>query len=150
MYTDKILSLKNINSFNFKKTKRNIEKYFEYLEILNWELARLNAGKGLTANYDFSIEYKNQLHIPIDIFNLSEKEDKEEQLKKFISSYHWAKSFLSEPEQLYIEECFFYGKCQDELLDLLGLDGQDNHEFRRIRRSAIYKFADILNLVVKK
>jgi len=84
------------------------------------------------------------------IFSLSAKENKEEQLKKYISSYYWAKSILSDREQLYIRECFVNRKYEGELVDLLGFYSSDSNEFRKLKRSAIYKFADFLCLVVEK
>lgn len=152
MYNDKVLSFQNLENFNYEETKRNVISYFVNLEKLEWELAKLNAQKGLTANYDFSVEYKRQPYIRLgkDMFNISAKANKEEQFKKYICSYYLAKNMLSEKEQLYISECFINRKFQDELVDLLGFNNRDNHEFRRIRRSAIYKFADLLDLVVEK
>ena len=152
MYNDKTLSVQNLENLDFERTKKNISNYFRNLEKLEWEWAKLNAQKGLVANYDFSIEYRKQPYIPIgeDVFNLSAKEHKEEQLKKYISSYYWAKSILSDMEQLYITECFINCKYEDELADLLGFYSSDSKSFRRLKRSAIYKFADFLNLVVEK
>lgn len=152
MFNEKVLSKQNLGSFNFEETKKNINNYFRNLEKLEWEWAKLKVGNGLTANYNFAVEYKKQPYIPIgkDEFNLSAKEEKSEQLKKYISSYYWANSILSDKEQLYIKECFVNQKCQDELVDLLCFNNRDDHEFRRLRRSAVYKFADFLNLIVKK
>jgi len=55
MYSDKILSMRNLENFDFVETKRNVKKYFRYLEGLEWEWEKLNAQKGLIINYDFSI-----------------------------------------------------------------------------------------------
>jgi hypothetical protein len=106
----------------------------------------------MTANYDFSVEYKKLpcIQIRIDEFNLSAKEYKEEQLIKYMSCYHWANSFLSDIEQLYIKEHFENRKYEDEIIHLLGFNETDDYEFRKLKRSAIYKFADFLNLVVEK
>ncbi len=48
------------------------------LEKLEWEWAKINAQKGVTANYDFSVEYTKSPYIPMekDSFNLSAKEYK--------------------------------------------------------------------------
>jgi len=150
MFNAKVLSKQNLGSFNFEETKKNVNNYFMYLERLEWEWAKLNAQKGLTANYDFSVEYRKQSYIPIgqDVFNLSARENKEEQLKKYISSYYWANSILSDKEQLYIKECFINRKYEDEIVDLLGYYNTDSNDFRKLKRSAIYKFADFLNLLV--
>ena len=51
---------------------------------------------------------------------------------------------------LYIMEYFINRKYEDELVDLLGFNNSDSIEFKKLKRSAIYKFADFLNLVVKK
>ena len=146
------MSSQVLESFNFEETKRNVYNYFEYLEKLKWEWAKLNAQKGLTANYDFSVEYQKQPYSPIDKnnFNLSAKDHKEEQLKKYISGYFWAKSILSEKEQLYIEQYFVNRKYDDELIDLLEFNNIYSRGFIRLKKSAIYKFADFLNLVVEK
>jgi len=151
MFVDKTLSNQILKEFNFEETKKNLRSYFEELEKLEWEWAKLKAQNGLTANYDFSTEYKRQPYIPIgkDTFNLSMKDNKEEQLKKYISSYHWAMSVLSNMERAYIQELFINGKSQDELVDLLGFSNFECREFRRFRKSAIYKIADFLNLIVK-
>ena len=151
MNRNRTLSMKNLD-FDFEKTKRNVSNYFTNLEKLEWELAKLNAQKGLTANYDFSVEYKKQpyIHIGKDVFNLSAKDFKEEELKKYISGYYWAKSILSDEEQIYIAEYFINGKYEDELVDLLGFDTIDSREYRQIKRSAVYKFADFLNLIVER
>lgn len=84
------------------------------------------------------------------MFGLSAKEYKEEQLRKYISSYYWAKNNLSNIEQIYIEEYFVNGKHENELLEELGCYSTDSNEFRKLKKSAIYKFADFLNLVVEK
>jgi len=152
MYNEKIFSYQNLANFNFEKTKKNIIDYFNKLEKLAWELAKLNAQKGLVTNYDFIEEFKKQPYIPVgkDGFNISAKECKEEELKKCIASYYWAKSILSSQEQIYIEECFVKHKYEDEIIDLLGFSSVDSNEFRKLKRSAIYKMADFLNLVVMK
>lgn len=152
MYNDKTLSFQNLENFNFDETKKNVNNYFIYLEKLGWELAKLNAQKGLISNYDFSVEYKKQPYSPIkkDDFNLSAKDCKEEELKKYLSSFYWAKSVLSDIEQLYIVEYFVNRKYEDELVDLLGLNSSDSNEFRKLKKSAVFKFADFLNLVVEK
>ena len=84
------------------------------------------------------------------MFQLSAKEEKGEELEKYLSSYYWATSILSEQEQAYIRECFINQICQDELANLLGFTSRDDHEFRRLRKSAIFKFADFMDLVVHK
>jgi len=150
MNTKKIISAQNLESFNFDATKKNVRNYFRNFERLEWEWEKLNAQKGLTANYDFLSEYQKRPYIPArkDVFGLSSKECKEKQLKKYISSYYWAKSVLSDIEQTYIKEYFKNHKYQSELVDMLGLSSCDSREFRKLRRRAIYKFADVLNLVV--
>ena len=90
------------------------------------------------------------MHIGRYIFNLSAKDLKEEELKKYISGFYWAKSILSDEEQIYICEYFINGKYEDELVDLLGFDTIDSREYRQLKRSAVYKFADFLNLIVER
>ena len=152
MFSDKTLSTQNLENFSYEETKKNINNYFKNLERLEWELAKMNGQNGLTAKYDFSVDYEKQPYIPIgkDEFNLSAKENTEEQFKNFILSYYRAKSVLSDIEQLYITEYYINRKNENELIDLLGYDSIDNNGFRKLKRSAIYKFADFLNLVVKK
>jgi len=152
MFSDKMLSIQILESFNFEGTKKNVGNYFMNLERLEWEWAKLNAQKGLTANYDFTVEYKTQPYSPIkkDVFSLSAKENKEEQIKKYISGYYWAKSILSSAEQLYIEECFINNKQECELIDMLGFNSIDCKGFKNLKKSAIYKFADFLDLIIEK
>ena len=152
MFNDKALSFENSKNINYKKTKKKIKNYFKYLEKSYWEWEKLNTQKGLIANYDFSVEYKKQPYIQIgkDEFNVSAKEYKEEQLKKYIVNYYWAKSVLSEKEQIYIREYFINRKYDDEITTLLNFDNIYSNGFRQLKRSAIYKFADFLNLVVEK
>ena len=113
---------------------------------------KLNAQRGLTANYDFEVHYSKQPYIQIgkDIFNISAKELTEEELKKYISNFYWAKSILSDEEQLYLMECFVNGKYEDEILELLGFNTRDNIAFKKLKKSVIYKFADFLSLLVEK
>jgi len=87
------LSIKNLAGFDFVKTKKNVGHYFMNLEKLQWEYEKLNAQKGLTADYDFSVDYKKQPYMQItkDAFNLSAKELKEEELQQYISGFYWAK-----------------------------------------------------------
>ena len=122
------------------------------LETLEWELAKLNAQKGLSVKYDFATEYSKQPYIKMgkDIFNLGAKELTEEELKRYISNFYWATSILSDVEQLYIMEYFIHRKYEDEIVDLLGFDNSDSNEFKRLKKSAIYKFADFLNLLAEK
>ena len=152
MFNDKTLSIENIENLNYEETKKNVNKYFKNLEMLQWELSKLNGQKGLTAKYDFAVDYEKQPYIPIgkDEFNLSAKESTEEEFKNVILSYYWAKSVLSDVEQLYITEYYVNRKNENELIDLLGFDSIDNNSFRKLKRSAIYKFADFLNLIVEK
>ena len=64
-----------------------------------------------------------------------------------MSGYEWAKSILSEKEQLYITEYFENGKYEDEVVGLLGINRIDSRAFRNIKRKAIFKFAYVLSLV---
>ncbi|MCL2281800.1 MAG: hypothetical protein FWC26_00610 [Fibromonadales bacterium] len=150
MYRDKLLSAQNM-SFNFEATKKNVNSYFLQLEKLAWELEKMNGQRGLISNYDFSVDYKKQPFIPLgkDEFALSTKENKEEQLKKYLSNYYWAKSVLSDKEQIYIAECFINRLFEDEIVGLLGCTSSDSNEFRKLKKSAVYKFADFLGLVVE-
>ena len=149
---NRTLSSGNLEKFNFEETKKNVNSYFMNLENLEWEWAKLNAQKGLTANYDFSVEFSKQPYMKLgaDMFNLSAKELTEEDLKIYIANYYWAKSILTDEEQLYIMEHFINRKYEDEIVDLLGFNNSDSNEFKRLKRSAIYKFADFLNLLVEK
>ena len=151
MYRNRTLSSQNLEGFNFEETKKNVNSYFMNLETLEWEWAKLNAQKGLTANYDFETEYSRQPYSSIgkDILNLSAKELKEDELKEYISNYYWAKSVLSDVEQLYIAEYFVNRKYEDEIIDLLGFNNSDSNEFKKLKRSAIYKFADFLSILVE-
>ena len=151
MYNEKILSYQNLDSFNFEATKKNLINYFANLEKLQWEWAKLNGQKGIISNYDFSVEYTKQPYIPInkDEFNMSVKSYKEEQLKSYISGFYWAKSVLSNKEQIYINEYFVNHKFENDFVDMVGYSYSDSYGFKRLKRSAIYKFADFLNLVVE-
>jgi len=148
----KTLSKQNLQNFNYEETKRNVNDYFMILENLEWEWAKLNAQRGLRASDNFSSEYRKEPYIAIgkDIFNISAKELKEEELKRYISNYYWAKNILSEEEQLYLMEYFISRKYESEIVELLGFNSNESNEFRKLKRSAIYKFADFLNLLVKK
>ena len=85
-----------------------------------------------------------------DAFNLSIKEYKEDQIKKYITNYYWAKNSLSDVEQIYIDECFIKRKYEDEIIGLFGFYSADSREFKKLKKSAIYKFADFLGLIVDK
>ena len=100
MYSNKVLAVENC--FDYEETKKKVSSYFLDLERLQWEWAKFNLQKGLTVNYDFAVEYKKQPYMPIteDVFALCAKESKEEQLKIHLSSYYWAKSILTDQEQL--------------------------------------------------
>ena len=139
-----------LDSFNLKETKDKVSGYFAELKELEWEQARLNVQNGLIAKYEASEEDKSQPYVTVgkDEFNLSAKAEKDEELEKHLSGYRWAKSILSEQEQLYITEYFKNGKYQDEVVGLLGYNGSDDRGFRNLKRRAIYKFAYVLNLVV--
>ena len=144
------MKMVSIEKFNLKKTKRRVYRYFMDLERLEWEQARLNVQKGLTAKYDISNENNRQGYIATgkDEFNLKAKEEKNEELEKHLEGYHWAKSILSEQELQYIIEYFANRKYEDEVVDLLGFSGSDSRAFRALKRKSIYKFAYVLNLVV--
>jgi hypothetical protein len=150
MYSNKLLSAQNL-SFNFEATKKKVNGYFLCLEKLAWELAKINAQKGLIINYDFSADYRKLPFIPVgkDEFALRTKENKEEQLKKYLANYYWAQSVLSDKEQIYIAERFINRRYEDEIVGLLGCVSSDSNEFRKLKKSAIYKFADFLGLVVE-
>jgi len=152
MLKSRTLSSENLMQFNFEETKKKVNSYFVNLENLEWEYAKLNAQKGLTANYDFSVEYSKQpfMKLGADMFNLSARELTEEELKRYISGFYWAKSILSDTEQLYLMEYFINRKYEDEIVDLLGFGNSDSREFKKLKKSAIYKFADFLSLLVEK
>jgi len=152
MYIDNVLSYWNLESFNFKKTKKKVKYFFARLEKLQWEWAKLCAQKHLTANYDFATEYKNEPYDPMgkDMFNLSIKEFKEDQIKQYITNYYWAKNSLCNIEQTYIDESFMKHKYEDEITQMLGFYSADSREFKKLKKSAIYKFADFLGLLIEK
>jgi len=151
MKLNKTLSNQNLQHFNFRETKRNVSNYFTSMENLKWEWAKLNAQNGLSISCNFADEYRKQPYIKIgkDVFNISAKELTEEELKRYVSNFYWAKSILSDIEQLYIMEHFINGKYDKEIVDLLGFSNRDSKEYRRLKRSAIYKFADFLSLLVE-
>ena len=146
MITDKLL-LANLD-YNFAGTKKKVTAYFERLVETEWELEKLKNQKGLAANYDFTQEQKQargQAHR--DNFSLSAREAKEEELTGYISDYQLAKSVLSEEEQIYISESFLGYKSAEEIAQRLQVGGSDSRAFRKLRESAVYKFADFFNLV---
>jgi len=152
MFRQMTLPSRRLEKFNYEDTKRNVSSYFESLADLEWELARLNAGQGISRVHDYSTEHRKQPYNPIgkDIFNICAKECKENELKQYISDFYWAKSFLSDAEQLYLMEYFINRKYEDEIIDLLGFNSSDSREYKRLKRSAVYKFADFLNLIAEK
>lgn len=152
MYNDKILSMQNLENFNYEETKRQVKNYFKKIEKLEWQLAKINIQKGLTTKYDLTHEYQKYPYSPMseDNFNLSVKENVEEQYIRYMSNYYWAKSLLSDKEQIYIEECFVSRKCEEDLINILGFKYIDGYDFKKLKRSAIYKFADFLDLVVEE
>jgi len=140
----------NLDNFNLKETKRKVSDFFLDFEKLAWEQARLNVQKGLTASYDAAPGDTERPYVIIgkDEFNLSAIGEKNEEIKKHLAGYYWAKSVLSQAEQLYITEYFMNGKYEDEVVSLLGFTSSDSRAFRSLKRKAIYKFAYVLNLVV--
>ncbi|MCL2399952.1 MAG: hypothetical protein FWC91_09470 [Defluviitaleaceae bacterium] len=152
MKLTKTLSYQNLGHFNFVETKRNVIDYFKNLENLKWEWTKLNAQRGLVTKYKFNEERKKEGYTSIgkDIFNIATRELTEKELQKHLAGFEWATSILSDLEQLYIMEYFMHRKYDEEIVDLLGFDSRDSTEFRRLKRNAIYKFADFLNLVVEK
>lgn len=146
----KMTLTENLESFNLRETKKRVNDYFSDLDRLEWEQARLAIQRGLTTQYDVTSEDKSQAYVAIgkDEFNLSAKEEKREELANHLAGYQWAKSILSEQEQLYITEYFVNGQYEDAVVDLLGYSGSDSMGFRNLKRKAIYKFAYVLNLVV--
>ena len=140
----------NLESFNLGKTKKKVNKYFEDLEKLEWEQARVNVQKGLITKYEVTEEDKKQDYVAVgrDEFNLSAKAEKDKRLEKHLSGYYWAKSVLSKEEQLYITEYFVNGKYEDEVVDMLGFTSIDSRAYRNLKRKAVYKFAYVLDIVV--
>ena len=151
MYIDKLLSSGNLENFNYEETKKNVTNYFMKLEKLEWEWAKLNTQKGLITDYDFvGCQKPPYISACEDVFNLEAKEEKEAELKKHRAGYHQVKSVLSSKEQIYIEECFVNLKNENEIVKILGLASTDCNEFRKLKKSAVFKFADVLDLVVEK
>jgi len=151
MYNE-ILSNEYLKRFDYEETKRNVENYFLILEDLKWEWKKLNAQRGLVVDFENTVEFQKQSYSPLgkDIFGISAREYKEEELRKHLASYYLAKSILTYPEQLYIEECFLNHKTEDEIVSLLEIGSKDSRIFRNLKSSAIYKFADFLGLVENK
>ena len=129
----------NLDSFDLRETKKNINNYFSSLDVLAWEQARLNAQKEVTAKYEALIKDRKHPYISIgkDEFNIVAKENKDAELKKHLSGFNWARSILSKQEQLYIIEYFVNGKYEDEIVDLLGFNSIDSWAFRKLKRNAI-------------
>jgi hypothetical protein len=152
MFEKRTLSNKELKKFDFEGTKSSVRKYFENLENIEWELAKINIQKGMTANYDLAVEYKNNPYIRIgkDEFCLSAKEYKEDELKNYLFSYYWGKSFLTDKEQIYIHEHFVNHRYEYEISEMIGCAYPDDYEFRKIKKSAVYKFANFLNLIEGK
>jgi len=140
----------NLDSFNLRETKKRVNDYFSDLDRLEWEQARLDIQRGLTAKYEAIDENQGQGYVTTgaDEFNLSAKEEKRKELANHLVGYQWAKDILSGQEQRYITEYFINGKYEDEVVGLLGYKGSDSMGFRNLKRKAIYKFAYVLNLVV--
>jgi len=153
MRLEKRFSSQNLQHVDHGATKRNVSEYFIHLENLKWQQVKLNAQKGLkSSKFDIVNMYKRQAYTPIgkDIFNITKRELLEDELKQHLVGFEWARSILSDEEQIYIMEYFIHHKYEDEIIDLLGFNSTDSLEFKRIKRSAVYKFADFLNLVVEK
>ena len=146
----KMTLTETLDNFNLRETKKKVSGYFSDLDRLEWEQARLDIQKGLTAKYDGANEDRKQAYVAIgqDEFNLAAKEEKRKELANHLAGYQWAKNILSEQEQRYITEYFINGKYEDEVVGLLGYKGSDSMGFRNLKRKAIYKFAYVLNLVV--
>ena len=152
MDTDRILSAKYLERFDFEETKKNVIEYFLVFEDLKWTWTKLNIQRGLVVNFEDVEEYQRQSYIPIgkDMFNIAAKELKEEELIKYIASYFMAIQVLTNEEQLYIDLCFRKGKYEVEITEMLGIDSSDSRIFRTLKRSALYKFADYLGIAVEK
>ena len=150
MNRQKIAIKQDIGNFDYGKTKMNVNNFFENLDELKWERAKLNAQRGLATQCDFSLENKKQPYISVekDEFSLSAIENNSEEMTKHLSDFNWAQSILSEQEQLYITEYFINGKYENEVVGLLGFNSSDSRAFRKLKRKAIYKFAFVLNLLV--
>ena len=146
----KMTLAQDLNSFDIKETKKNINAYFGNLEKLEWEKAKLRSQKGLTAKYQPTRKqiYQPYIRIGKDEFNLSALEAKDENIKRHITGFYWAQSILTKQEQVYIIEYFINGKYEREVVDLLGYNNTDDRAFRKLKRLAIYKFAYVLDLVV--
>ena len=66
----------------------------------------------LGAKNDLSEQYQKEPYNPIgkNIFNISAKECKVNEIIKYLSAYYWAIESLSHYEQVYINEYFFKSK----------------------------------------
>ena len=148
MFKEMILSNEDLEDFDFEQTKENVIIYFKEIKNLEWDIAKLKEIKVLTTNYDFTSEHMPYISIGKDQFDLSAIEDKEKLLEIYKSCYCCAKSLLSDVERIYIEERFVNRKKECELIDLVGCNSVDSNEFRQLKRSAVYKFADFFGLVV--
>lgn len=149
---ERTLSIQNLRDFNFDETKKNVWKYFLGLERLQIQWAKLNAQKGMTANYNFEVEFKKQPYSPIgkDDFSLIAKEFVEDEINNYISMYFWACEVLTEEEKLYVDACFLQRKHEGEIINLLGYRSIDDNDFRVLKKSAVFKFAEFMNLVIYK
>jgi ArpU family phage transcriptional regulator len=143
------VKIKLSENFDLRETRKKVNDYFEDYEKMKMERARLNVQKGLIAKYEASEEDKSGAYVATgkDEFNLSAIENKDEELEKHMSGYHWAKSILSEQEQHYIIESFINRKYDDEIIGQLGFYSPDSLAYKRLKRQAVYKFAYVLDLV---
>lgn len=149
MFKDRLLPNEILKEFDFEKTKNNVFNYFVEIQQLEWDIYSLYGQMNLTACYDFSAERTPYMLIGKDEFDLSLKGDKEQELEMYMTGYCCAKSRLIDIEQIYIDERFVNRKNEGELVGLVGCSSSDGNDFRKIKKSAIYKFADCLGLLVK-
>ena len=154
MFDEKLLRAEIIKEYDYPKTKEKVDEYFKKLETVIWYHAKINCHKGLGARYDLSKVYQQIPYSSFrsDEFNLSAKEYSEEQLKRFISSYFCAKKGLNKEEQIFIEQHYVNFKYDEEIAPMLNIAtvNGDSYALRRIKRSAVIKFAEFLEIAVLK
>lgn len=57
MFKENILSNKNLENLDYEATKQEVINYFNDLERLELRCIKINAQKGLTSNYDLTVEF---------------------------------------------------------------------------------------------
>ena len=142
----KLLSLKELEQFDYVKTRERVQEHVNELNMIKYKYMNVLPPSIASNLYEIKVQTSRSNNSSIERF--VEKKDEFERLhKEKLSEIESAIQTLNIEEQRIIKDCFVHG------ISLTVIERQfkcGREAFERIKKSAVIKFALILDISVMK